>query len=353
MIATLVYAAVAIQLSWPLVTDLNSIIFGAFGDLTGGMAIMRETVEGHHNPFLPGTLHDLSAPEGRPIEWTQNIAAFSSTSVLYLMTAVFGVVPAFSLFTLSGFVASGTAMFLLARRITGNFFVSLLIGWAFAFYPFPVVKAGGHVHFVHGWPLVLIFWRMLVLHESPTRRNGVLAGLATVIALSWSQYYLLIGGVAFAALFAVGVVAPAIRRRLVAGTVSAHLVAAGIVSAFAAGLVLLAVASGRGTGTEAQTLQALYTYSARPFEYLVPPGGNAIVGDETGPWLQRHIHGSNFAESTLYVGLSMVALSLIALVAAARRRLTPKLTWSSWPPRSWASLRCSSRHPPGWPRSAS
>ena len=54
------------------------------------------------------------------------------------------------------------------------------------------------------------------------------------------------------------------------------------------------------------------------------PAGNSIVGDDTGPWLQRHIHGSNFAESTLYVGLSLVALSLVALVAAVRRRLNAR-----------------------------
>jgi hypothetical protein len=326
-LATLVYAAVAIQLSWPLITDLDTRIFGAFGDLTGGIAVMREMVDGHHNPFLPGTLHDFSAPEGRPIEWTQNLASFSSTSVLYLLTLLFGAVPAFSLFMLGGFVASGTAMFLLVRRLTGNFAISLLVGWAFAFYPFPVVKAGGHIHFVHGWPLVLVLWRMIVLHETPSRRNAVFAGLATVLALSWSQYYLLVGGVAFGALLVFSLASAAIRRRDFRPQLRAQLLAGGIVALFAVALAALAVGSGRGTGTEAQTLDALNAYSARPFEYVVPPNGNALVGDRTGPWLQDHIHGSNFAESTLYVGLSMIALSLIALVAAARRRLTPATRW--------------------------
>jgi hypothetical protein len=326
LVAVLVYALVAIQLTWPLVKDLNDIIFGAFGDLTGGMATMRETVEGGHNPFTPGHLADFSAPDGRPVEWTQNAASFSSTLVLYLLTAAFGAVAGFELFTLGGFVASGTAMFLLVRRLTGNFWISLLIGWAFAFYPYPVIKAGGHIHFVHGWPLVLILWRMLALYEAPTLRNGIFAGLATVLALSWSPYFLLIGGVAFAALFAVGVVAPFVRKLDVRAHLRSQLVAAGIVWVFAGVLVVISAASARGTGTEDHTLTALYTYAARPFEYLVPPAGNYLVGDDTGPWLQRHIHGSNFAESTLYVGLSLVALSVVALVAAARRRLNANVT---------------------------
>ena len=91
--------------------------------------------------------------------------------------------------------------------------MSLLIGWAFAFYPYPVMKAGGHVHFVHGWPLVLILWRMLVLYESPIgAKRRACRARDRASRSSWSPYFLLIGGVAFAALFAVGVVAPFVRK---------------------------------------------------------------------------------------------------------------------------------------------
>jgi hypothetical protein len=289
-IAVVIYAVVAIQLTWPVATDLDGVIFGGYGDLTGGMANLREMVDGHHNPFGPGRLEDFSAPEGRPIEWTQNLASFASTVVLYGLAVAFGAVAAYSLFTLLGFIASGTAMFLLARRISGSFPVSLLVGWAFAFYPFAVVKAGGHVHFVHGWPFVLILWRMLVLYESPSVRNGVWAGLATVLAIAWSPYFLLIGGIAYATLFAFGIAAPLVRRRLTAVHLKAHLTSAAIVGVFAIGLVLVSVVSARGTGTLEYSLETLNVYSARPYEYLVPPADNPIFGAETGPWLKRHLH---------------------------------------------------------------
>jgi len=322
MLAVLVYTAVAIQLTWPVATDPGGVIFGGYGDLTGGMAHLREMVEGHHNPFGPGRLEDFSAPEGRPVEWTQNVASFPSTAALYGLAVAFGAVAAYSLFVLAGFIASGAAMFLLVRRLTGSFAVSLLIGWAFAFYPYAVMKAGGHVHFVHGWPLVLILWRMLVLYESPSVRNGVLAGIATVVALAWSPYFLLIGGVAYAALLAFGIAAPMVRRRLTAGHLKAHLVSAAIVGVFACLLALMSVVSARGTGTLEYGIETLTVYSARPYD-LVPPADNPIFGERTGPWLERHLHGSNFSESTLYVGWSMVLLSLVALVSGVRRRLPP------------------------------
>jgi hypothetical protein len=326
VLAVGLYAALAIDLTWPLAKDLNDTIFGAYGDLTGSIASLRELVEDGENPFLPGTVEEFAAPDGRPIEWPQNIAQFSSLSLLYVLAALFGATAAFGLFVLLGFVASGTAMFLLARRLTDNLFVSFLMGFAFAFYPFAVVKAGGHTHFVHGWPFVLVLWRMLVVYDRPSLRNGLLAGAATLVSLSWSPYFLLIGGVQYATLAAVGIGVAIVRRDgSLRPQLRAQLVGAAVVVCFSLGLVTLASASGRGTGVGERTLDELTAFSARPYEYLVPPSGNELVGDRTGPWLAKRLHGSNFAESTLYVGLSMIALSLVALVAAVRRRLSDRL----------------------------
>jgi hypothetical protein len=323
-IAVGLYTTLAITLTWPLVKDLDNTIFGAFGDLTGSIASVRELVQGHHFPFAPGTLPDFSAPDGRPIDWTQNTAAFPSTIVLYVLTAMFGAVAAFGLFVLFGLVASGTAMFLLVRKLTGHLGTSLLIGWAYAFYPFAVVKAAGHVHFVHGWAFVLVLWRMLVLFERPTVRNGVIAGLATVLALAWSQYFLLIGGIQFATLLCFGVARTVWRKELRNGA-KGYVTAAAIVTLFALALVTIASFSERGTGIAGHSIDEVIAFSARPLEYVVPPAGNSIVGDKTGPWLQKRLHGSNFAESTLYVGISMLLLGSVGLLATVRRRVSPRV----------------------------
>jgi hypothetical protein len=326
LLAVALYTVLAVDLTWPLAEDLNGTIFGSYGDLTGSIGALRELVQDGDNPFLPGTVEGFAAPDGRPIEWPLNISQFSSLSLLYALAAAFGATAAFGLFALLGFVASGTAMFLLARRLTGDLFVSLLMGLAFAFYPFAVVKAGGHTHFVHGWPFVLILWRMLVVYERASVRNGLLAGLAAVVALSWSPYFLLIGGVQYATLAAVGVGLAILRRDSgVRSQVAAQLAGIGVVVCFALALVSLASASSRGTGVGVRTLDEAIAFAARPLEYVVPPSGNELFGAETGPWLQKRLHGSNFAESTLYVGLSMIALSLVALVAAVRRRLPADL----------------------------
>ncbi len=62
-------------------------------------------------------------------------------------------------------------MFLFVRRLTGHLWISLLAGWAFAFYPFAVVTAE-HPAFVHGWPFVLLAWRVLEIWGSPPLGMG-------------------------------------------------------------------------------------------------------------------------------------------------------------------------------------
>ena len=53
---------------------------------------------------------------------------------------------------------------------------------------------------------VLLTWRMLVLAEKPTLRNGLWAGLSALLAMTWIQYNLLIGGVLFATLSVIALV---------------------------------------------------------------------------------------------------------------------------------------------------
>ncbi len=327
VVATLIYTLLAIQLTWPLARDLDSRIFGSFGDLTGGMAVLREMVDDGDNPFLPGKIENFSAPDGRDIEWPQNVGSFGSTAMLYGLAVLFGAVPAFSLFTLGGYVLTGAVTFAFVRKLTGNPWIALLAGWAYAFSPFAVMKGAGHVHFVHGWVFVLVLWRMLALYERPTLRNGAIAGVVTVLAMSFSPYHLLFAGLEWATLLAVCLALPLLRRT---GDFRRHLRAqatgAAIVLVFAAGLAAAASFSAQGTGAEDRTLDALTVYAARPFEYLVPHATHPIWGDDVAGFRADRIHGSNPSETQLYVGWSLILLSLVALVAAARRRLEPRLS---------------------------
>jgi hypothetical protein len=291
------------------------------------MANLRELVDNHHNPFLPGTIHDFGAPDGRDIEWPQNISSFGSNATLYGLAVPFGAIPAYSLFTLAGYIATGAVTFAFVRKLTGNPWIALLAGWAYAFYPFAVMKGAGHPGFVHSWTFVLVLWRMMVLYERPTFRNGLIAGGVTVLAMSFSPYHLLFAGLEWATLLAVGLALPLLRRTgAFRRQLRAQAAGVAVVLVFAAGLAVAASSSSQGTGVEARTLEALTIYAARPYEYLVPHGTHPIWGDDVAGFRTEHLHGSNPSETQLYVGWSLIVLALVALAAAARRRLDARLS---------------------------
>jgi hypothetical protein len=322
-LAFALYLGFACYLTWPLVTGLSHSIYGMPGDPYGTMAFFGNLVAHHQNPFLPGTVAQFAAPEGLQIPWPRDIASAPGVLSLYLLTAGFGEVAAYGIYTLAGFTLTGVATFLLARRITSNTWASLIAGWAYAFYPFAALNGQGHLDFAHGWVLVLALWRMLELMWKPTRRNGLLAGLAVALGMWWSPYFILFVGVAYVAVSA----ATLLLGRRSAGlrsTLRPLLIAGAIVLALLALLGTLSTLGAAGIGTRTHSISELDFYAARPLEYLLPDVQSPLFGSYTRGYLKTlPLHGTGI-ETTLYVGLTMVLLGLVALVCLARRRLSPR-----------------------------
>jgi hypothetical protein len=322
------FAAYAVLLTWPVALHPGGTIYGVpGGDLTGGIANLRELVEHHVFPFAPGRLSDFDAPWGQPVQWALNLASAPSTLLLLVLGYLLGPTAAYSGFLLLGFVGSGVAMFLLARRVTSSSGAALVAGFGFAFYPFAINKGLDHVHFVHGWPFVLMTWRLLELVEAPTRRNGLLLGAATVLTMWFTPYYMLIGGVLFATLAIVGLVAAARRRAARAMVVSSALATVSV-------LVFLAVLGGiqqlagaqAGT-TQTNLLSSIIRFSARPYQYLIPDRNSLLFGDRTEPFLLGRLGGPSWSEHSLYLGGTLLLLAAVGVVTTlalvARRRALP------------------------------
>src|SRR5919108_438185 len=315
-------SALTLFLTWPLVTHLDSTIYlspGRLkGDYTSVIANLHELVEGWHNPFAPGRIEDFNAPYGEPITWVANVATFPSTSVLYVLAAIFGATAAVGLFVMLGFVASALAMFWFVRRYTGSAGIALIAGYAYGFYPY-VVANGEHPHHIHGWLFVLLAWRMVELYQRPCMRNGLFAGAACVLTLAWTPYFILLGGVLYGTLLLATLVISAWRRALRAQLVP-QLVCLGIVLAFLGGLRALAAADEQAAALGSATLVDLYAQTARPLNYLVPNGHNPVFGGITRPFLQAR-GWFDATEKTLYVGISVALLALVGGLAAVSRRL--------------------------------
>lgn len=309
--AALVYLAYAMWVTWPVPLDLRTTLYGPGGDVVGGITDMREIAQHSLGPFFPGTVESLGYPAGRPIPYPLYVATWVSALPLWLGTLTVGGIAAMNLFVLAGLVLTGLSMFLLVRWRTGDWMIALLAGWALAFLPNALFNAGTAPDTTHRWPLVLLLWRMLVLRDAPTRRNGLLAGAAGVVAVSSNSYHLLIGTVEFAAL-AVAALFVALRGRALAATVRslawavAPMAGAAIVYA-----VVAATAEHSGVRGE-RDIEHAYTFSLRPPEFLDPVAQSTLLGWLDLPQLRD-------AATDVYFGLTVFALAVAAVVLAVRR----------------------------------
>lgn len=323
------YAFWATEMTWPLLQAPGDMVLGGIGDQTGGIAYLREQIQEGAFPFFPGTLEDFNAPEGRSIDWGVNLSSWPWILPTWIIGVIGGPVAGYALVNWLGLVLSGVTMQVLATRLTRSTAAGIVAGFAFAFYPYAITKDATHPVFAHGWPLALLAWRQLELYESPTRRNIVLAALAGVLAVAFTSYYVLIGGVLLA-MCAVLALAAAFRRGRSAALrvqARAQAVVVGATMLYLAGVAALTLGGGGGS-LRSNDVSFLTTYSARLHEYFVPFGRNVVFGDDTTGWLQKHQHGSNFSETTLYLGVVVLVLALVGLAFAALRRTPGRLRWA-------------------------
>ncbi len=321
VLATLAYAAYAVFLTWPLATDPGGLLAGPVvsADLGGATAEVGYVVAHHIFPFAPATLHALNAPFGASLPWVSNWASLPSTGLLYALGYLFGAVAGSGVYLWLSFVASGLSMFLLARRLYASVPAAFLAGFVFAFSPFAVAQIAAHDVYMDGFVLVLAVWRMLELAGRPGVRNALLAGAATALSMWWTPYFILIGGVAFAVMAAVVIGTGAARGR--AGPACRAVAVAGLpILALIGALGALAAAARSATagGVQTQDIDQLYTYSARWAEWLLPDRHNLLFGGLTDHYLVSHLHGSNFGESSVYLGISVLALAAAGTIGAAR-----------------------------------
>ncbi|MGI8792432.1 MAG: hypothetical protein ACR2H3_04555 [Acidimicrobiales bacterium] len=304
------------------VTECSTTIFGGPGDATAGMIWLQWNYEELNAAPLKGHTPLINAPDGgdlwRPIFVTSGVVMLPT----WVATQVVGPVCSWNLAVISGFVLSGLAMFGLATWLTGHRGAALVAGYAYAFSPFAVRKAEGHVDYVHLWVFPLIIWALLAAWRRPTRRSALIAGGAIALAGYIDGYYLLTATVMAGALVVGGIIT---KFRTASRAELARYVRLSLLSAVVAGACLLpigfvlATSSSEVSSSVERTLGDVNIYSARPWEFVLPARTHPVFSNYFGSWQDRHLHESNYVEQTLYVGLTVIALAGVTVVAAARR----------------------------------
>lgn len=303
-------------LMWPVVEHLSSTIIGSLGSDSTGSVSFFWTLQ-HESGFhlLGNTHHTLS---GAPFGWDEgngiNIQWSLPYYPAYLATRVFGPVAAYNLITLAGYILSGASMYLLVRYLRCSRLVAAWAAMVFIIFPWHFARAE-HASLTHLEVLALLVLALVAATRNPDWLRFGFVGLATLACWLTSGYF---GGMAV-----ITVVAYAAGAALVQRGRRGVLLAGGSVAATVAASLLVAIGSyASGTNASAgiaRDADALKPYGLRPLD-LVVPAPNHLFFSLNSFW-RRHLHGSpNFTEISSFLGVVTIALAVLWLVLAVRRR---------------------------------
>ena len=178
-------SALVIVLMWPQVRQLRSV--SDLGDPL--FSIWRLAWVSHQLPRAPFALFDSNQfhPERLTLTYSDSMLVPALIAAPFFWVGVHPVV-VYNILLLSSFVASGVAMFLLVRALTGRIDAALVGGTLFAFYPYRFE------HYSH-LELLMTMWMplaLLGLHRTIAGgrlRDGLATGLTFALQTLSSLYY--------------------------------------------------------------------------------------------------------------------------------------------------------------------
>lgn len=314
-------AAASVFLTWPVAADLTHRIYGLPGDSTGTIAFLWLLDEKIGYPIFGSTHMTLT---GAPFGWDFANALNAQWALVFfpgfLATKLVGEIAAYNLLVLSGLALSGVAMYWLVRRLGVSPLVAGWAGFVYILFPWHLEKAQGHVGFVHmeGFPLLL--GALLAWEARPDLARTLLLGGASALLWTTNGYFGILAGLAVF----VFLLASFLRHRVrfgFGGATKRFATALGAALIAPVALLFLSLLGPTDQSiSAARSVGELSTYGARPWEYVLPSYRNPYFGDEVGPWLIAHLHGSNPSETSLYLGWMTIVLALGWLVWAWSRR---------------------------------
>ncbi len=241
---------------------------------------------------------------------------------------MFGETAAYNLLILTSFILAGIFMYYLARHLTGSKPASFLAGIAYAFCPYHLMHAQVHVNLsiIQWMPLFLLCLYLLI--EKRTWPRATMTGLTFSLVMLSDFHYGLFTTMLATIILAVELFSAWRGQRLrkpAASTLAKLALIAAIIVLIVAPFVLTLMNASKNEGLEGRSnTTELLHYSARPWDYILPPADNPILGKFTSSFINSHSHGAEDYEVTNYLGFVVAIMAIAGLILVfgrkARRR---------------------------------
>ena len=241
-----------------------------------------------------------------------------------------------NLMELLGYMSTGLLMFGLVKWLLKRFDIALFAGFAAAFVPFHQLKAMSHINYIYGSTFIAAVWAYLWFIRKPTYKKAFALSLVSSIGFYFDGYFVLISAVVVGALFASSFVVDLARavfardkcRDILKEALNRakYLLLSAVFLALL--LVPILVTYMKHSGAINQSLATVRSsikgetelYGARPIEFVLPSYNNAFVPAKYPAWRATKLHGSNFSESILYMGYTVIVLAVVSLAYLFYRR---------------------------------
>jgi hypothetical protein len=308
------FLLLGLQETWPWVLHPGSRISAPIGgDVSSSIAKFGVLAREHIVPWLPARMHTVGWPLG--LKTTPGLDAVSilSSTPLWVGSMLVGPIAAHGVAAVLAYFLTATVTFLFIRRVTGSAMAGTVAGFAYGFFPHLSGMVYADITYAHMWLFILPLWALWELVRAPSRRRGLVAGGAVVLAMFWTPYYAEHAVVIFvSALIALGLLA----RRL---ELPRRLLCWALVPVAVAGAVQVFI--GRLTGFEdqpARPVSDVYEQSAHPLMYVMPGYASSWTraGARVTDWSYRTLVDlvPRAHQTNLYIGLSVLALAVVAVV---------------------------------------
>lgn len=324
-------------LSWlymgSAINDCTTTTTALGSDSTGGLAWIQWA---SGNDLSWDFTNKSNFPDGEELSKPQQVTSAIFVLLYKLFASLSTPICGLNLIVLLGYMSTGLLMFGLIKWLLKRFDIALFAGFAAAFVPFHVFKAQSHVNYVYGSIFIAIIWAYFWFLSRPSYKRAITLGLVNAIGFYFDGYYIFFSGVLIGALLASSFVFDFFRLMPKEGHKKEIVIDAWrrlkyiMVSIAVLAVLLLPIVITYKANSEAinQSLNNVRSnikvetliYGTRPIEFVLPSYNSFWVPDSYQAWRATKLHASNYSESTLYIGITVILLAVVGVAAAILRK---------------------------------
>lgn len=320
LVIAVIYFIFSILLTWPLVFQLKTSLFGDYGDARGEVWKLWAKVNGlYEGP----TCNLIAAPFGIPTD-----SGFSQpfTDWIHLLLArMTDEVVAHNLVVLFAFPLTALAMYALLNYLLKNKMAAFFGGLQFGFAPVAVMQAtGGHSSLATNFFIPLLVLALFYNQRERSLKSAVLVGVSYSFIVFTAMY------MGYFALYLIGFfvaidIASSKGERLSAKLLNigwGALTAVILVLPFVYRRIFQQLVASAPSEKAWRPFFELEVYSARFWEYLLPSVDHPFLGRFVYDFVRSHLHGSNVPEQTLYLGFTPLLIAIVGCILLWGGRMT-------------------------------